>query len=143
MLPTFLLIGAMKSGTTTLQQYLTRHPQVYMCTPKEPNFFNDHWHRGVGWYERRQVRLVHGEVGAAVLAQPHVDGAGPAADVEAVRTTRDDRLDQVPQRRRELELLRKDQRVADGLLSHSSPPGAAPNARRFRASRKPQSVLGS
>jgi Sulfotransferase domain len=56
MLPTFLLIGAMKSGTTTLQQYLTRHPQVYMCTPKEPNFFNDHWHRGVGWYERLFAR---------------------------------------------------------------------------------------
>jgi len=56
MLPTFLLIGAMKSGTTTLQQYLMRHPQVFMCTPKEPNFFNDHWHRGVGWYERLFAR---------------------------------------------------------------------------------------
>jgi hypothetical protein len=52
MLPTFLLIGAMKSGTTTLSQYLAQHPDVFMTTPKEPNFFNDHWHRGVGWYER-------------------------------------------------------------------------------------------
>jgi hypothetical protein len=56
MLPTFLLIGAMKSGTTTLQQYLVRHPQVFMCSPKEPNFFNDHWHRGVDWYERLFAR---------------------------------------------------------------------------------------
>jgi Sulfotransferase domain len=52
MLPTFLVIGAMKSGTTTLWWYLREHPEVFMAMPKEPNFFNDHWHRGVGWYER-------------------------------------------------------------------------------------------
>jgi sulfotransferase family protein len=52
MLPTFLLIGAMKSGTTTLYTYLTGHPDVFMPALKEPNFFNDHWHRGIGWYER-------------------------------------------------------------------------------------------
>ena len=52
MLPSFLLIGAMKSGTTTLYWHLREHPDVFMATPKEPNFFNDHWHRGVGWYER-------------------------------------------------------------------------------------------
>jgi hypothetical protein len=52
MLPSFLLIGAMKSGTTTLYWYLREHPDVFMASPKEPNFFNDHWHRGVGWYER-------------------------------------------------------------------------------------------
>jgi hypothetical protein len=52
MLPTFLLIGAMKSGTTTLYSYLAEHPDVFMPALKEPNFFNDHWHRGVGWYER-------------------------------------------------------------------------------------------
>ena len=52
MLPTFLLIGAMKSGTTTLYGYLAQHPDVFMPALKEPNFFNDHWHRGVGWYER-------------------------------------------------------------------------------------------
>jgi Sulfotransferase domain len=51
-LPTFLLIGAMKSGTTTLYSYLAEHPEVYLPALKEPNFFNDHWHRGVGWYER-------------------------------------------------------------------------------------------
>jgi hypothetical protein len=56
MLPSFLLIGAMKSGTTTLYWYLREHPDVFMATPKEPNFFNDHWHRGVGWYERLFAR---------------------------------------------------------------------------------------
>jgi hypothetical protein len=52
MLPTFLLIGAMKSGTTTLYWYLAEHPDVFMPALKEPNFFNDHWNRGVGWYQR-------------------------------------------------------------------------------------------
>ncbi len=38
-LPDFLIIGAAKSGTTTLYKYLCWHPQVYMSTPKEPEFF--------------------------------------------------------------------------------------------------------
>jgi hypothetical protein len=49
MLPTFPLIGAMKSGTTTLYWYLVEHPDVFMPALKEPSFFNDHWHRGTGW----------------------------------------------------------------------------------------------
>lgn len=38
-LPNFLIIGAMKSGTTSLYQYLTQHPQIYMSSVKEPKFF--------------------------------------------------------------------------------------------------------
>ena len=38
-LPTFLLIGAAKSGTTSLYSYLAQHPSVFMSIPKEPNFF--------------------------------------------------------------------------------------------------------
>lgn len=37
-LPNFLVIGAAKSGTTALCQYLEQHPQVFMCHPKEPHF---------------------------------------------------------------------------------------------------------
>ena len=39
MLPTFLLIGAMKAGTTALYNMLGAHPEVYMSPVKEPNFF--------------------------------------------------------------------------------------------------------
>jgi hypothetical protein len=39
MMPNFLIIGAMKSGTTSLYQYLNQHPQIYMSPKKEPNFF--------------------------------------------------------------------------------------------------------
>jgi len=38
-MPNFLIIGAMKSGTTALYYYLEQHSQVYMSPVKEPNFF--------------------------------------------------------------------------------------------------------
>jgi Sulfotransferase family len=51
-LPNFVVIGAMKAGTTSLWEYLSDHPQVFMCLPKEPNFFLEKtWERGRGWYE--------------------------------------------------------------------------------------------
>lgn len=51
-LPDFVLIGAMKSGTTTLYEYLARHDRVFMAQPKEPQFFSrDHvYARGLDWY---------------------------------------------------------------------------------------------
>jgi len=51
-LPDFLIIGAMKSGTTTLQAQLAAQPGVFMTTPKEPNFFSDDdvFARGADWY---------------------------------------------------------------------------------------------
>lgn len=44
MLPTFLIIGAQKSGTTTLYEHLADHPEVFMSRVKEPHFF--------AWYGR-------------------------------------------------------------------------------------------
>ncbi|NEQ38135.1 MAG: sulfotransferase [Okeania sp. SIO3I5] len=38
-LPTFLIIGVQKAGTTSIYGYLTEHPQVYMSPRKETNFF--------------------------------------------------------------------------------------------------------
>jgi len=39
MLPNFLLIGAEKSGTTSIHNYLRAHPGVFMARVKEPLFF--------------------------------------------------------------------------------------------------------
>jgi hypothetical protein len=43
----------MKCGTSTLQSQLAAQPGVFMCTPKEPNFFSDDsvFSRGMAWYE--------------------------------------------------------------------------------------------
>jgi hypothetical protein len=38
-LPTFLIIGAAKSGTTSLYHYLRQHPEVFMPAVKEPRYF--------------------------------------------------------------------------------------------------------
>ena len=51
--PTFLVIGAMKAGTTSLWSYLRAHPEIFMTEWKEPRFFIEkfNWGRGVDWYE--------------------------------------------------------------------------------------------
>lgn len=38
--PNFMIIGAAKSGTSTLHRLLKRHPQVYMSPVKEPRYFS-------------------------------------------------------------------------------------------------------
>lgn len=37
-LPNLFIVGAAKSGTTSLHNYLNQHSDVFMCTPKEPHF---------------------------------------------------------------------------------------------------------
>src|SRR5712691_212635 len=37
--PNFLIAGAGKAGTTSLHEYLAQHPDVFMSTFKEPNYF--------------------------------------------------------------------------------------------------------
>jgi hypothetical protein len=39
MLPTFIIIGAAKAGTTALYWYLAEHPAVFMSPVKETNYF--------------------------------------------------------------------------------------------------------
>jgi hypothetical protein len=38
-MPNFLIIGTAKAGTTALYNYLKQHPQIYMSSVKEPEFF--------------------------------------------------------------------------------------------------------
>lgn len=47
-----LVIGAMKSGTTSLFQYLGDHPEILPSRTKQLNFFSDPevWSRGLEWY---------------------------------------------------------------------------------------------
>jgi Sulfotransferase domain len=54
-LPTFIVIGAMKAGTTSLYHYLRHHEQIFMPRVKELDFFvADHnWTRGLDWYRRQ------------------------------------------------------------------------------------------
>ena len=51
-LPDFIIIGAMKCGTSSLHAQLASRAGIFMSTPKEPNFFSndDQFARGLGWY---------------------------------------------------------------------------------------------
>lgn len=48
--PHFIIVGASKSGTTSLFFYLSQHPQILMPHKKEINFFNRNFDFGVSWY---------------------------------------------------------------------------------------------
>lgn len=54
-LPTFIVIGAMQAGTTTLHAWLAEHPDEYMSARKELDCFLEegNWDRAVGWYRLR------------------------------------------------------------------------------------------
>ena len=77
-LPNFLVIGAAKSGTTTLYQYLCRHPNIFMSIPKEPNFFadNKNYRMGIDWYaklfEEAQPYQICGEASTPYTHQLHI-----------------------------------------------------------------------
>jgi Sulfotransferase family len=51
-LPDFIIIGAMKSATSTLHEQLAVQPGIFMSRPKEPNFLsNDEIvAKGLSWY---------------------------------------------------------------------------------------------
>ena len=44
-LPTFLIVGVQKAGTTSIYNYLQEHPQVYMSPIKETNFLEKDWEK--------------------------------------------------------------------------------------------------
>lgn len=54
MRPNFVIIGAARSGTTSLFKYLECHPEIFMSEIKEINFFSNqkYWSKGFDWYER-------------------------------------------------------------------------------------------
>ena len=59
-LPTFMIPGAAKGGTSYLAYVLGRHPDVCMTYPKEPGFFSTSpeksapvvYHKGLGFYRK-------------------------------------------------------------------------------------------
>lgn len=92
----FLVIGAMKCGTTSLHHYLTSHPQLALPPEKEVDFFfgdgpggaGNHW-RGIRWYDDRFPvdAPVRGDVSPGYTSPDHPDVAD-----RAVRLVPDARL---------------------------------------------------
>ena len=64
-LPDFIIIGAQKSGTTSLYSYLSQHPQLLPSIHKAVHFFDggldesaDNFEKGEAWYRAHfQLRM--------------------------------------------------------------------------------------
>jgi hypothetical protein len=48
--PRLIMIGAQKSGTTTLAMLLDQHPDIALSDPKEPGFYSTRFEKGLDWY---------------------------------------------------------------------------------------------
>ena len=49
--PSFLFVGASKSGSSWFFQILREHPQVFVPANKATFFFSDYYAKGIAWYE--------------------------------------------------------------------------------------------
>ena len=100
-LPNFLIIGAMKAGTTSLFHYLRAHPEIFMSPLKEVDFFAEevNWGRGLDWYKRQfasapsEARAL-GEASTVYAKYPHYGGvpqriAGVIPEAKLIYVVRD------------------------------------------------------
>jgi hypothetical protein len=71
-LPSVVIVGAQKAGTTQLHAYLVKHPRLFGAWKKEVDYFSKHSNRSIKWYRsqfpfRRRIESVGG---LAVDASP-------------------------------------------------------------------------
>jgi hypothetical protein len=73
--PDFIVIGTMKSGTTSLYAWLAKQPEVFLPSTKEPNFFSrdEVWRRGARWY----TSLFAPAAGSQLLGEASVSYTSP------------------------------------------------------------------
>lgn len=103
--PDFVLIGAMKCGTSTLAAQLGAQQGLFVTSPKEPNYFSDDdaFARGPGWYaalfDAAQANDLKGEASTHYTKLPDLPQTLPRmqaalTDVRVVYMIRDplDRL---------------------------------------------------
>lgn len=76
-MPDFIGLGAQRSGTSTLNHYLSQHPQFRSPIRKEVHYFDKNFYRGLNWYKGyfplRTVNgnTVTGEVSPFYLFHPY------------------------------------------------------------------------
>ena len=47
-----MIIGTQKGGTTSLQRYMEKHPQIVPSYKKEAHYFDNKYHKSISWYKR-------------------------------------------------------------------------------------------
>lgn len=77
--PNFFIVGAAKSGTTSLYQYLVQHPNICMPALKEPHFFGEYRPPGpliedmnhyLSLFKHCELEAAVGEASTAYLYSP-------------------------------------------------------------------------
>jgi predicted ATP-grasp superfamily ATP-dependent carboligase len=82
-MPNFFIVGAARSGTTSLDRYLHQHPEIYMAPKKEVNFYTaDHFpstgpgddriNRGVIQHKDQYAQLFAGVAGERAIGESSV-----------------------------------------------------------------------
>ncbi len=90
-LPDFFIIGAAKSGTSALFNYLVKHPQVFMPAVKETEYYSRDsvFSRGEGWYKNLFVdaeeNQLCGEASTTYSRWPHTPDAAARIHHDAPR----------------------------------------------------------
>lgn len=134
--PTFLVIGAMKCGTTALHDLLTQHPDIGTSSPKELNFFfgddpsgawgAGNWHRGDEWYRSHfdASSPVRGESSPGYTSPDHTEVGGRIAglipDVRLLYLVREPIGRMVSQYRHHVREGSERRRIEDALLDPAS-----------------------
>ena len=59
--PDFFILGAAKSGTTSLHAWLAQHPDIAMSEPKEPFFYEAEFELGASYYWQRYLSHWNGQ----------------------------------------------------------------------------------
>jgi len=85
-LPDFIIIGVQKCGTSSVYFNLKKHPCISPALTKEIHFFDNNFHKGIGWYRKhfptrhyidiaRHLsgrKVVTGEASPDYILYPHI-----------------------------------------------------------------------
>ncbi len=78
-LPDYIIIGAQKSGTTSLYHCMTQHPQILPAFRKEIHYFDTKFNKGILWYRSNfptkskfAENTITGEASPEYLFHPNV-----------------------------------------------------------------------
>ena len=78
-LPSFIILGVQRGGTTSLYDYLTQHPRIAHAKRKEVHYFDLNYAEGTSWYEKQfpwsvrlRSKMITGEASPYYIFHPYV-----------------------------------------------------------------------
>ncbi|HKS71742.1 MAG TPA: sulfotransferase domain-containing protein [Terriglobales bacterium] len=77
LVPSWIVVGAQRSGTSSLYEYLVAHPLVRRAATEEIHFFDNNYHRGMAWYRGHFATRMSGRFLSNGTAEPVTGEATP------------------------------------------------------------------